>query len=164
MGAALRSPQGRPFSNWTSPALSAPSCRASAPALSILVALSWTHSSWLMPFMWHFAFQRWLLFDFHPASVHVLSHYMLSADQELPQQRSSQGFQRQMIWHWIKPLKNFIWNIFYFLKRNNLANKTKWISEQIFFFFFPLTFFSTEKTLKCVGNTFSPLLCLIHNI
>lgn len=63
---AIRSP------GWTSP--SALAHRTSAPTLSISLILSWIHSRWLMPSLWHFAFQRWLHLDFDTASVQVLSH------------------------------------------------------------------------------------------
>lgn len=98
LGAAVRCPPSCFFS-WLnqSSSLSAPSHRASAPALSILVALSWTCSCWLMPSLWHFAFQRWLLFHFDTASVHVLSHYMLSADQDCHSKGHYRDFRSR--WH-----------------------------------------------------------------
>lgn len=82
--------------------------RVSALTLSILVALSWTPSvHWCLPLD---AFQRWLVFDFDTAALHVLSHYMLFADQEQP--KSSQGFQRQITWLRIEPLELFSETLF----------------------------------------------------
>lgn len=62
----------------------------------LVAELSSVH--WCLPLD---AFQRWSLLDFDPAVLHVmLSHYMLSADQEQPQQKSLQRDFRDFRGRW----------------------------------------------------------------